>query len=74
MERIVDAKTLTEDGIVLAWEKGQASSLDSRDLAGGREVGNLTVTDVKGEPMVHDITFAFVFTAFEPDGRWMLGG
>ena len=74
MTRIVEAGTLTEDGVTLRWTKGQASALDSRALSEGREVGDLVVTDADGKPLVHDITFAFVFTAFEPDGQWMLGG
>jgi len=74
MERLVEAGDLTEDGITLRWEEGQASALDTGRIAEGREVGNLTVTDASGEPLVHDVTFAFVFHAFEPEGRWMLGG
>ena len=74
MERVVEAGTLTEDGVTLAWEEGQASALDTGRIEKGREVGNLTVTDAGGRPMVHDVTFAFVFHAFEPEGRWMLGG
>ena len=74
MERVVEAGTLREDGVTLAWEEGQASALDTGRIEKGREVGNLTVTDADGDPMVHDVTFAFVFHAFEPEGRWMLGG
>jgi len=74
VERLVEAGALTEDGVTLTWEAGQASALDTDRLAEGREVGNLSVTDAAGAPMVHDVTFAFVFHAFEPEGRWMLGG
>jgi len=74
MERVSGAGALTEDGVTLRWEAGQASALDTGRLSAGREVGNLSVTDAAGAPLVHDVTFAFVFHAFEPDGRWMLGG
>lgn len=74
MERLVAAGTLTEDGVTLRWAAGQASALDTGALAGGREVGDIDVTDADGTPLVHDVTFAFVFHAFEPEGRWMLGG
>ena len=74
MERLAEAGTLTEDGVTLRWATGQASALDTGALAGGREVGDISVSDADGAPMVHDVTFAFVFHAFEPEGRWMLGG
>jgi hypothetical protein len=57
--------------LVLSWTPGQASALDGRSVAGGREVGNVVVqrrgaaglTDVP-----YDVTFAFVFHAFRPEG------
>ena len=73
MERLVEAGSLSEDGVTLRWETGQASALDTGRIGEGREVGNVTVTDASGEPLVHDVTFAFVFHAFEPKGQWMLG-
>ena len=72
VERLVAAGSLTEDGVTLRWDEGQASALDTGKIAEGREVGNLSVTDPDGAPLVHDVTFAFVFHAFEPEGRWML--
>lgn len=55
------------DGLVLTWEAGQASALDSRRIAEGRDVGTVRVTR-QGESMVHKVTFAFVFHAFHPEG------
>jgi len=64
---------ITEAGLTLVWTEGQASALDTPDIARGREVGNIRVRDAAGRDVVHDIPFAFAFHAFHPDGRWMLG-
>jgi hypothetical protein len=61
--------TIREGNIVLTWEPGQASALDTAEIAEGKDVGNVTVTRVVGgrsEPVLHDVTFAFVVNAFEP--------
>lgn len=59
-----------EDGdVILTWEAGQASALDTTKIAEGRDVGNVNVfrmVDGVEEPVVHDVTFAFVVNAFEP--------
>lgn len=55
-----------QDGIEVTFAAGQASALDSEVIAQGRDVGNITVMK-DGEPVVHDVTFAFVVHAFEPD-------
>ncbi len=57
--------------LVLTWTPGQASALDSRTVAGGREVGNVVVQrrGAQGlEDVPYDVTFAFVFHAFRPEG------
>jgi len=59
--------------LILSWEAGQNSALDSGRIAEGRDVGNVTVqrrgpTGVEDVP--YDVTFAFVFHAFRPDGVW----
>ena len=53
--------------LVLRWVEGQNSALDSRAIAKGRDVGNVVVQR-SGEDVVHDVTFAFVFHAFHPEG------
>jgi len=58
---------IVEDGIRIAWDPGQASALDSGRISEGRDVGTVSVTRVDdGEPVVHDVTFAFVVNAFQP--------
>jgi len=45
--------------------------LDSRDITRGRRVGTVTATRGSGDAaadVVYDVTFAFVYHAFNPDG------
>ena len=75
MSRVVDAGSLTEKGIKLSWRPGQASALDTRSIAAGRDVGNIEVRDAAtGRPLAHEVTYVFVLQAFKPDGEWMMGG
>ena len=71
--RLREAGEIHESGVVLSWTPGQASALDSRDIASGRDVGTVRVRDSQGRDLPHDIPFAFAFHAFHPDGIWMLG-
>ncbi len=72
LTRIRDAGTLSESGVTLTWSGGMASSLDSRDVTKGRDVGMIRVTDAAGADVAHDVMFAFAFHAFWPQGTWML--
>ena len=64
---------IEEAGLVLTWEAGQASALDSRAIAEGRDVGNVTVQRRGAgdalEDVPYDVTFAFVFASFHPEGQ-----
>jgi hypothetical protein len=56
----------------LTWEPGQNSALDHRVIAEGRDIGNVVVRRRIGDTfsdVPHHVTFAFVFHAFQPDGR-----
>ncbi len=64
--KLAEDGVFEEAGIEVSFEAGQASALDTQVIAQGRDVGNITVT-MDGEPVVHDVTFAFVVHAFEPD-------
>ena len=58
--------------VVIDWEPGQNSALDAVEIAAGYDVGNVTVRRRDNGVLVdivHDVTFAFVFRAFHPDGR-----
>ena len=58
---------------IIVWEKGQASALDSAVIRDGRDVGNIVVQrkGARGQwrDAVHDVSFAFAFHAFHPDGK-----
>ena len=73
LERLRQAGRIEEAGLVLEWSEGQASALDTPEIAEGREVGDVRVTR-GGAPAVFDIPFAFAFHAFHPDGEWMVDG
>lgn len=58
--------------LVLTWEQGQNSALDHSQIAKGRDVGNVIVQRSQNGELVdvpYDVTFAFVFHAFHPDGE-----
>lgn len=63
---------MIRDGdLTLRWAPGQRSVLDSRDITRGRRVGTVTATRGSGDAaadVVYDVTFAFVYHAFNPDG------
>lgn len=57
--------------LIITWEEGQASALDRRQVAAGRDVGNIVVQRRVGDTEAdapHMITFAFAFFAIYPDG------
>ena len=68
---MVKKKKITNGDLILKWEAGQNSALDTRQISKGRDVGNVTVQRLSGgkkTDVVHDVTFAFVFHAFRPKG------
>lgn len=73
LERLRRAGELREGGAVITWRAGQASALDHRSIARGRDIGTIRVQDHAGRDLPHDLLFAFAFHAFWPDGSWMLG-
>lgn len=72
LARLADAGTLKEAGVTISWAAGQASALDTRKIANGRDVGSIRVRDGQGRDVAHDVMFAFAFHAFWPQGTWML--
>jgi len=58
---------IEEQGLILTWSSGQNSALDARDMAEGRDIGNVVVqrrTERGLEDVPYDVTFAFAFHAF----------
>jgi hypothetical protein len=55
--------------LVLTWETGQTSPLDTAAIGEGRDIGNVVVqrrTEHGLEDAVYDVSFAFAFHAFHP--------
>ncbi|WP_372885043.1 DUF3179 domain-containing protein [Shimia sp.] len=73
LQRLRETGVLREAGVEISWVAGQASALDSGNMAKGRDVGSIRVRDAQGRDLAHDVMFAFAFHAFWPEGRWMLG-
>lgn len=72
MGRLALEEQIQEAGVVISWQAGQASALDHRNIAKGRDVGSVRVRDTQGRDLPHDVMFAFAFHAFWPDGEWMV--
>ena len=76
LELLRQKQRIETDSHVIAWTGGQASALDAREIAQGRDVGTVTVQKKTADGLkdaVYDVTFAFVFKAFHPEGTWHLG-
>ncbi|MGF6860413.1 hypothetical protein ABIE69_000973 [Rhodobacteraceae bacterium MBR-64] len=73
LERLRKAGQVSEAGLQISWNAGQASALDDGQIGQGRDVGTIRVRDDQGRDVPHDVMFAFAFHAFWPDGRWRLG-
>ena len=64
-------KRIEKGDLIITWEAGQASALDTSDIFAGRDIGNVVVQRKSAAgPVdeVHDLTFAFVFHAFVKGG------
>ncbi|MGB0845008.1 MAG: DUF3179 domain-containing protein [Alphaproteobacteria bacterium] len=68
LQSLRDKKSITDGNLVLSWSEGQNSALDTRQINGGRDVGNVVVQR-NGSDVAYDVTFAFVFHAFRPNGE-----
>jgi hypothetical protein len=66
-----DKGALTIGSLAFSWRAGQASALNSADIAQGRDVGTVEVHDTADPTerrlVPYDVTFAFAAHAFHPD-------
>jgi hypothetical protein len=65
-------KRIETNELLITWEAGQGSALDTSDITQGRDIGNVIVkrrTSSGYVDAIHDLTFAFVFHAFVRDGK-----
>lgn len=72
LESLEKEQRIVSENVVLIWQSGMASALDTQEIARGRDIGMIRVQDTSGRDLVHDVMFAFAFDAFYPDGEWML--
>ncbi len=73
LDLLREAGRLEAGDLVLTWEAGQNSALDTSAIEEGRDVGNVLVQRRGADGLrdiPYDVTFAFVFHAFRPDGIW----
>lgn len=71
LKRLREEGKIEHGNLILTWLPGQNSVLDDRRITRGRDIGNVVVqrqTDDGVEDVVYDVTFAFAFHAFFPDG------
>ncbi|MCZ6605500.1 MAG: DUF3179 domain-containing protein [Alphaproteobacteria bacterium] len=62
----------TDDGLIIEWTPGQNAALDQSRISEGHDIGNVTVQRMQNGALVdvvHDVSFAFAFNAFHPDGE-----
>jgi hypothetical protein len=70
--KLKGAKRIEVDKLILTWEAGQNSIHDASQISQGRDVGNVVVqrqTENGLEDVPYDVSFAFAFSAFVPEGR-----
>lgn len=65
---IREKKQIEHEGLLLTWQAGQNSALDTRKIKNGKDIGNVVVTR-NGEDVLYHIPFAFAFMAFNPEGK-----
>jgi len=72
LDLVRDNSPIKAGDLVISWEAGQNSALDSSRIDRGRDIGNVIVQRRTAagelEDAVHDISFAFAFHAFFPQG------
>jgi len=72
LELLMKQRRIEVGDLLLTWEPGQASALDTPSIEAGRDIGNVVVQRRKGDTLedaVYDVSFAFAFRAFHPKGR-----
>lgn len=71
LDLLREKRRIEIDDLVITWEPGQLSVLDVSYIKEGRDIGYVTVqrrTPDGLQDAIHDMTFAFAFNAFHPDG------
>jgi hypothetical protein len=72
LDLLRDKRRIEDDGLVITRAPGQNSIHDTSFITAGRDVGNVVVQRrAPGglEDVPYDVSFAFAFAAFRPEGR-----
>ena len=73
LELLRERRRVEAGDLVIEWAAGQNSIHDHPLILAGRDVGNVIVrrrqSDGSYEDVPYDVTFAFAFRAFRPDGK-----
>ena len=70
LELVKKQRRIERGDLIISWEAGQNSALDTTMIRLGRDIGNVVVQRDGPDGLVdvvHDISFAFAFHAFHPD-------
>lgn len=70
LEYLTKIQSLDNGNIRITWQAGQNSALDSRNIARGKDVGNIVVQQLKSGSWIdlpYMVSFAFAYKAFNPD-------
>ena len=71
LDLVRERQSIETDSFVISWQPGQNSMYDTRTIASGKDIGNVIVQrqgDDGPEDVVYDLSFAFAFGAFLPEG------
>jgi hypothetical protein len=71
LDLLMKRRKIEAGDLMLTWEPGQSSPLDAATIDAGRDIGNVVVqrrTASGLEDAVYDVSFAFAFRAFHPNG------
>lgn len=71
LQQLADTGKIETGDLLLTWTRGMNSALDTADIGRGRDIGSIRVQqriDGAYRDVRHEITFAFVFRTFNPDG------
>jgi hypothetical protein len=75
LKKLKEVGEIQAPNLVISWSPGMNSVQDTRWIPFGRDIGNVRVQYKSSKGLVdavHDITFAFAFAAFHPNGIWHL--
>lgn len=72
LEDVRRQKRIEYEGLIIEWHEGMSSALDQPSITEGRDIGYVVVQEKQPDGSlanaVYDMTFAFVFKIFNPNG------